>query len=162
MDLQPHLSVSQWLELPMNIRLRMRDIFAIPRSEGSSVRDGQVTSDGHTYRDLFAVSLEKMQAFLSDGDKNYYSLFQKIINRLSSEEKLSIDEFAEHAKTENIAKWTLVLKAIQKEAREYGLLELFNNLIKEIFFDEEKNAQPIQKTSNEGTKKRGRPAKKVS
>lgn len=61
---QTQVIIPQWLALPMPVRLHLKKVFGIPRSEGSNMVDGRVISDGHTHPDLARITPEAMEAYL--------------------------------------------------------------------------------------------------
>lgn len=58
------LDTFHWLQLPMETRNKLRELFHIPKSQGVILENETVKSDGTTYQDLSALTLEKMQTFL--------------------------------------------------------------------------------------------------
>ena len=91
--------IPQWLALDMSVRLRLKEIFNIPRSEGTSVVSGVVTCDGHTHADLRAITQEKINAFLGEESTDFYGSLEKVIEKVLNEQAAAEDAEAElHAK----------------------------------------------------------------
>lgn len=82
------LTIPQWLSLPPELKSRLKEIFAIPRSTGAQIMDNKVLSDGHTHEDLAHITVEKMQKFLSckEGDsEDFWDLFHEVLVKLNKE-----------------------------------------------------------------------------
>lgn len=105
------VSVHDWLELPMPVRIKMKQIFNVPQSKGSLVEGNVVKSDGHTYEDLKAITVEKMLAYLDSKDSgttDFVTLFNACVDKIKEEDKelepvekvsvsqLLIEEWAAH------------------------------------------------------------------
>lgn len=99
------LTTTQWLELPIEVRLRLKEIFGIPRSEGTLVQDNKVVSDGYNHRDLSVVTIGAMQGYLKVTEGDFYQLFDAVITQIR-------DEIAMH--TEKIVPESPV-KTVQSE-----------------------------------------------
>ncbi len=82
--LNAQLNTVQWVSLPINIRMRLVQLFHIPRSSGSLVQDNKVVSDGYTHDDLARITVEKMQALLDSDEKDFFKLFQMVTDSLSA------------------------------------------------------------------------------
>lgn len=79
------LTTTQWLQLPVPVRMKLKEIFAIPRSEGSIVQDNVQTSDGYNHRDLANITVEKMQAYTKTDEQDFYKLFETTLSLLTDE-----------------------------------------------------------------------------
>lgn len=80
------LVIPQWLALPMEVRLKLKKIFNIPKSEGVNVVDGRVVSDGHTHPDLARISVPGMQSYLgSTSSDDFFALFEEVLHKVSVE-----------------------------------------------------------------------------
>ncbi len=75
----------QWLELKPKTREALIKIFKIPRSSFTHVVDNKVQSDGHTYEDLKAVSLEEMKRLTNSSSDNFYEQFAIIIKMVEDD-----------------------------------------------------------------------------
>lgn len=82
--LNAQLNTVQWVSLPINIRMRLVQLFNIPRSSGSLVEDNEVVSDGYTHDDLTRITVEKMQKLLDTDEKDFFRLFQSVVDTLSA------------------------------------------------------------------------------
>lgn len=83
---QTQLVIPQWLALSMPVRLRLKKIFSIPKSEGVNSIDGRVVSDGHTHPDLAHISLPAMEAYVGytfDGD--FFAAFETVLVKVEGE-----------------------------------------------------------------------------
>ncbi len=96
MDIQPLLAYNTWLSLPRETRAKLVVLFNIPRSGENIVRtasvspqgniQGEVTSDGHSAKDLYAITIEKMQEYTGIISPDFYFLFDATLNRLDGKE----------------------------------------------------------------------------
>ena len=93
---QPLLAYNVWLALPAETRVKLIKMFSIPRSGEVIVRSGtivngniagEMTQDGHSAKDLYAITIEKMQEILKTDDVDFYKMFNHIVE--------NIDWFAE-------------------------------------------------------------------
>lgn len=103
------VSVHDWLALSMPVRIKMREIFHIPKSKGSLVEGNVVKSDGTTYEDLKTITIPKMQEYLESIESdNFVELFNKCVEKIEEADKelepvekvnvtqLLIEEWAAH------------------------------------------------------------------
>lgn len=80
----------EWLKLPLPTRLRLVEIFNIPKSEGSKVEQlagvSVLLSDGYTLKDLENITIEKMQGYLNAPvvDADFGGLFDRVINMIET------------------------------------------------------------------------------
>ncbi len=81
------VSVHDWLALPMLVRIKMREIFGVKKSQGSLVEGNVVKSDGTTYEDLKAITLEKMQAYVDSQSSDFVSLFNACVDKIVEADK---------------------------------------------------------------------------
>lgn len=81
----PILSMHTWVSLSNEMRLRIRNIFNIPRSGHVIVNDGQIETDGTTPQDFASLTVEKMQEYLGDKSDDFYKLFDKVLARVQDE-----------------------------------------------------------------------------
>ena len=83
--MQPIISSHMWVSLPNEVRGRIRHLFKIPQSSNVVVNDGRVETDGTTNEDLKHLTIEKMQAYLSDTSTDFHKLFDKVIMKVNDE-----------------------------------------------------------------------------
>lgn len=79
------VSVHDWLNLPMPVRIKLREIFGIKKSQGSLVEGNVVKSDGSTYQDLQAITVEKMQQYLGSTNNEFIQLFNDCVDQIKQE-----------------------------------------------------------------------------
>jgi xylose isomerase len=103
------LGVSQWVQLPFEVRQKLVKMFDLIRTGGSEVIDGRLKTDGYTEKDLRGVSLEKMKS-ITGAEGGYYELFDKVLtmieeNRIvtakEAETKLEERNAAQQAEIQN-------------------------------------------------------------
>lgn len=58
-----NLAVQEWLKVKPETRMKLKEIFNIPKSSFTIVSDNKVQSDGHTYEDLGVVTVERLQQY---------------------------------------------------------------------------------------------------
>ncbi len=135
------LTIPQWLDLPFEIRQKLKEIFKIPRSTGSHVVGSQIISDGHTHNDLSVVSIEAMQVFTESKGENFWELLDATIKKVMSLCQHEKDEKDSRVKEESE-------RSIEAKAEALGALALQMQAVAE-------GATQVM------AKKRGRPAKVV-
>lgn len=96
MDTQPLLAYNTWLSLPRETRNKLVQLFNIPRTGESVVRSGavspegnimgEVTSDGHSAKDLYAITVEKMQEYTGSKHADFYKLWDETVSQLNAPE----------------------------------------------------------------------------
>lgn len=89
MDTQPLLAYNVWLSLPHETRRKLETLFQIPRTGEVIVRvggmtpegniGGEATQDGHSAKDLYAITIEKMQEFTGIDSDDFYLLFNQTV-----------------------------------------------------------------------------------
>lgn len=94
------LNINEWLGLSVEMRNKLKEIFAINRSEGMSVRDGILVSDGCSQADLIAgITIGKMIEYLgnssfvmntNNSDELFDKLFIRVLNRLTPIEDIEV------------------------------------------------------------------------
>lgn len=82
---QTQVIIPVWLSLPMNVRLHLKKVFGIPRSEGTNVVDGHVVSDGHTHPDLARITIPAMQEYLASDETDFHTLFALTVDKVEAE-----------------------------------------------------------------------------
>jgi hypothetical protein len=150
--MQMQIVKPQWLQIPLETRVKLIEIFKIPRTEPTMTSGGTnsvVLSDGHSHKDLESITIEKMQKYLGSQLTDFFQLFDKVLEKLNEDSKFSVEEESKKVETENIAKWLGIINNIRIQARELGLEDQLNELL---------YVQPIQKkettTTNKGAKGR--------
>lgn len=124
----------------MPVRLRLKEIFDVPRSTGTEVHNQTVISDGHTHKDLANITIEKMQAFLETKEKDFFKLWNATAGKVYMQWEKELDDRMEGLKEEK-------MRLGQEK------LESLKELTKEV----EEFANSVQETVK--PKKRGRPKK---
>lgn len=130
------VTIPEWLKLPQPVRSRMVQIFEIPRSTGSQMESspdgGVLISDGHTHKDLSAITVEKMQVFLDEhDDKDFVSLFNKVIAKLE-EEKVEPKPEVQTREQMLLEEWSMALGRFKSQAVFFKLETEFEELIRKI------------------------------
>ena len=149
------LNVNDWLKLPIDTRLKLRELFDIPKSEGVILEDGIVKSDGTTYEDLQAITVEKMRLHLDSEDPDFVSLFHEVVARIEDETQLELPEDPETDHSEAfINNWVQTLNQMKSDALEQGLEFHLKAVITRLFPTNQINNQ-----NEQGKKQRGRPKK---
>lgn len=80
--IRQQLTIPQWLDLPVETRKKLKEVFSIPRSTGSQVIDKTVVCDGHTHKDLMSISVEAMQKFLDSKAEDFWNLFDVTLEKI--------------------------------------------------------------------------------
>lgn len=146
--LQPSISEHQWVELPQALRNKLVLLFDIPKTGGVTIYANKVQSDGHTHRDLQAITVEKMKLYLGKGyedDNNYFDLLENVIQKLNIDETTLVEKEEKRVETENVAKWLMTIRDIKKQATDLGLLDKFTELLQEFYPAPQPAPQPAQR-----------------
>lgn len=90
---KPLLAYNIWLALPAETRVKLTALFSIPRTGEVIVRSmglvngnigGEVQQDGHAAKDLWAITVEKMQDFTGSKHEDFYKLFDETLKKLNA------------------------------------------------------------------------------
>ncbi len=94
---------AEYIILKQDTRIKLHKLFNIPQTGVTeTVTDatgrGIVVSDGTTYKDLEALTLDKLMTYVGGSDEkdNIHTLFVKAVNRLESE-PASVETTFEHS-----------------------------------------------------------------
>ena len=150
MTLTPQINQHQWVQLPAEIRIRLAEIFKIPRSEASAIMGNTLISDGHSNNDLATLTKEKLESYLAlvpGSNIDFYQLFDMVVKLVDKNKVFDENAKIEQIETENIGKWLIILNDIKQKAQELGLEEKFIQLVNTIY------AQPVQKQNKQGGEK---------
>lgn len=148
------LSVHDWLQLPVEVRIKLKEIFGIPKSEGTLIEGNVVKSDGHTYKDLSAITLEKLQKFLHRDDEDFAVLINAAIDKVKADleaEKEAVINEGPDPKQLLLDEWAAILNRMRGQAAEHQMEDYLNNIIKRLF-NVQQNAEPKLPIANEGNK----------
>lgn len=140
----------QWLQLSMPVRGRLVQIFNIPRSKGTVLEGNVVKSDGHTFDDLTAITVEGMQNYLGTDDHDFMTLFNKVIEGIEAELKIAeeTEDFEPDPKDLLKKEWRATLLRIKGQSIEHDMDPDLADVIDEVF------VKPTNKNANVKTKKR--------
>ena len=83
--MKPQLTIPQWLALEAGVKERLINLFGIPRTGTTHVVDNKIATDGYTHHDLAFITLEKLQALLDSDSKDFFELFNEMIDTIKSE-----------------------------------------------------------------------------
>lgn len=73
------LAIRDWLALKPETRQAIAKIFRLNRSSFTHVVDNHVESDGYTYQDLSAITVEEMKALTHLESDNFEDQFKLIV-----------------------------------------------------------------------------------
>lgn len=157
----PSLSVAQWLSLPLDVRLKLVEIFQIPRSEGAHVQIGGpestfATSDGRSIKDISLITVEKMQSYLHSTESDFYKLLGILVGSIQGTLQESSEVQALRIKEGHLTKWSTLLTSMRLESKELGLYEEFNTLLKQLLPAETPNGTIPTEVSKPSKVNRGR------
>ncbi len=145
------VSVHDWLNIPMETRLKLREIFKIPKSQGTWVENSIVRSDGTTHQDLQAVTIEKMQAFTESKEDDFVKLFHATVEKI--QEDLDKELEPQEKPDPNsviLEEWAAHLSRMQRQSETLGLEEHFKLLISKFLPND--NARKNPEAKQKGTK----------
>ncbi len=155
------MSVHDWLEVPMQVRMKLREVFQIPKSQGSLVEGNVVKSDGTTYKDLEAITVEKMQAFMETEETDFITLFHASINKIQTSLEAENPAPVKPDPTVVILEeWAVNLHRMKNQAENLDLIEHFQTLISKFLPDvQKKDREPKGASDANTTHADGRGAK---
>jgi hypothetical protein len=146
----PQVSVPQWLSIPVEVRIKMRKLFSLPRSEASHVTIGgfesKTNSDGHTAKDLSVITLEKLQEFTGDQSSDFFGQLNLLVSQLTAPVETT-EAVLKKMNEDKLSKWTAILNGMKQEAQELHLEEELTNL---LILAHGKNTPEISKGSARG------------
>ena len=115
---------SEWLGLDQELRDKLKEVFAINRSEGMKVLNGKLVSDGCSQNDLTAgITIGKMIEYLA-GEKTIYKvdtdnsekifdeLFERVVDKVSRKLTVAKDDIQGIKSTELLVPRALYNKGI--------------------------------------------------
>ncbi len=146
------VNVHDWLALKMQTRIKLREVFAIPKSKGSLVEGNVVKSDGTTHEDLQAVTLAKMQEYL--GSENgtpggdFAALFNACVDKIEEIDK-EMEKIPEPPDPKQVVleEWAALLARMQNQSQQLAMTEQFNALIIKFSPNEPSRPQKPQRGS---------------
>lgn len=161
--MEQQLSTYQWLQLPEHIRSQLVDIFKIPKSEGAFIQDNKVVSDGHTQRDLKAISIDSMQVFLASSETEFFKLFEAILAELNKKPTNKNDYVDQFHERRLLSMWRKELDLLRQnsidEKLEHELLDLIKTTFNLSLYEQKTTETPSTEETNQ-RRKAGRPKKK--
>lgn len=128
------LSVADWLELPIEIRNTLRELFDIPKSKGTIVESNTVISDGTTYEDLASLTVEKMQEYLNTTDStDFKDLFDRVTALIETSQIVETPTSVLDPKQLMLDEWIAILNRMKGQAVEHSMIEHLHTAVKRIF-----------------------------
>lgn len=78
----------RWLDLPMQTRLKLAEVFNIPKRGSTEVFNNSIKSDGFLIKDIEEnLSFEKIQNFIEDtSEEDAIKLWNKMLNKINGVE----------------------------------------------------------------------------
>ena len=155
---EQQLTQSQWLELPVTVRDKLRKIFKINRSSPTQAilgTFGKVQSDGSNDRDISVMTVKAMQEYLGNYQtEDFFALFTQVLTRIDSEEKKPLQPVDEPVIENPIyQQWRSQLLMMREESEKVDLVLKLKHMVWEIFPQPLKHEESIQKTTNKRAKK---------
>ena len=79
------LSPTVWLGLKPETRRKLATVFSVPKTGVVEVVNNRVACDGHTPKDLMAISVEKLQKHTGLKMTDFYKLFEASVKIVEDE-----------------------------------------------------------------------------
>jgi hypothetical protein len=136
--MKTNLLPQEWLCLSPRERMRMIEIFSIPKSEGVVMQDNTILSDGHTVKDLRAISIETMQKYLGSQETEFYRLLEAVKNKIA-------EEFVEIEKKEILDTRNLSITRLQNSVVELHKEAIRLGVYDDILWEAKVEEEPILK-----------------
>jgi len=129
------LSPNQWLQLPMAVRAELKQIFNIPRSKGTILEGNVVKSDGHTFEDLAAITVEGMREFTGLDSTDFMTLFNETVLQVEDSLAPSLPEEEDVDPTPYLVKeWEATLLRMSSQAIENDLEQELSKMVHNMFY----------------------------
>jgi hypothetical protein len=134
MMMDASLNQAEWVKLSPSTRIKLAEIFEIPKTTGSQVEvvAGQtiVVSDGHTHNDLKVLTVQKMKDYLAKIEyvgplyDDFFQLFDIVVSKIENKElepKKAEVQFPD-TDAEAIKKdWQEVINEMKRQSIQFGL-----------------------------------------
>ena len=92
--LSPHV----WLSLKLETRAKIAELFGLVKSGTPIVNigpnGGEVVSDGYSIGDFVPITIHKMNEILGTSSKDFYELFDKIVDRVEGKKDFIVTDEA--------------------------------------------------------------------
>lgn len=80
--MQIQISIPQWLSIDQKVRLKLVEVFELPRTGYTHVQDGVVTTDGYKHEDLAHLTVAKMQDYINNHkEEDFFKLLDRTLNQ---------------------------------------------------------------------------------
>ena len=86
--MNPH----DWLSLPIETRLKLKEAFSIKRSGGTHVAGGVVQTDGYTPKDLSVLNITTLKEYTGLESDNFVELFKATLIKLENRYETEADQ----------------------------------------------------------------------
>ena len=132
--MNPQLSQTDWLGLPIEVRLKLREAFGIKQSGPTQAilgTFGKSLSDGCNDKDVSLINVEAMQKYLGTEEKDFFTLFQAVLAKLQG--PAVVPEVVVEAPQTNYEKWKEDLLRIRDESEAEDFVLKLKHLVWEIF-----------------------------
>lgn len=84
-----------WIPLQYEVKMKIVELFKIPRNGATHVVDGQVQSDGYLDRDLAVLNVLNLQKVLDTDETNLFVLWNDLIAMIETQLTPAIEEIQE-------------------------------------------------------------------
>lgn len=82
--MQIQISIPQWLSIDQKVRLKLVEVFELPRTGYTHVQDGVVTTDGYKHEDLAHLTVAKMQDYINNHKEEvFFKLLDRTLNQVT-------------------------------------------------------------------------------
>jgi ribosomal protein S13 len=115
---KPQLTTTQWLELPHEIRMRLKAVFGIMQSRPTEVVNNTVVSDGHSHGDLAKINVESMQKFLKSDETEFFKLLDETMNRIYADHEAELEAKFDKENDKRVRLKEEKVKAMKEMAKE--------------------------------------------
>lgn len=109
------LSYAVWLDLPMDTRWKIANLFNVSPRTVREVVDSRVVSDGFVHADLRVITREKMQEITGKKTDDFYVLFQALVDHVTEKGAPEVEVEAPIEPESTPVESTITLNADEKE-----------------------------------------------
>ncbi len=132
------VSVPDWLKLSHETRVKLAEIFQVPKSKGSQMEqmgsESIIKSDGHTHEDLSVITVEKMKAYLGGITvDDFATLFDACVAKVEEDKELEAKVEPVDVKQIVLEQWVKDLGNMKSQAITIDMLPHLIETVKRVF-----------------------------
>lgn len=84
MEITPQVYPGMFVKIPTDIKLKIIEIFKVPKSGYVHVVDGNIITDGYTEQDLSVLNVSTLKAHLKSKEDDIFKLLNTLIESIKN------------------------------------------------------------------------------